>query len=453
MSRKVVTPNDHRTLLHVPARSCTHDETSAPKTTYEINAHELARTRRASPSREARTLHLVCLRLPSTQLELRVNDERGYKTSAEAGSSRCRPSWAPPIGRRLPLNAWLNVARHGGHELWNERGVQTTFPQGLLARMQRELRLRHYSHRTEKVYCAWVRRFAAFHAHRHPQVLRAPEVTRLLSYLAVELKVSASTQNQALAALLFMYSHVLGQNLEDVNEFVRARRPERLPVVLTSSEVGSLLGKMSGPTKIMASLLYGAGLRLRECATLRVKDLDFERLEIHVRDGKGQKDRKVPLPESLTGPLRSHLDQVREQHQRDLAEGAGIVAVPNAIRNKYPKANREWSWQWVFPATRVYFEPTTRERRRHHLHETVLQRAVRSAALHSGIAKQASCHTLRHSFATHLLERGHDIRTIQELLGHRDVSTTMIYTHVLNHGPLGVRSPLDLLGPLAPTRR
>ena len=324
--------------------------------------------------------------------------------------------------------------------------------EGVLDRMRRQLRLRHYSRRTEKVYCQWVRRFVAFHEQRHPLVLEPADVTKFLSHLADELKVSASTQNQALAALLFLYSHVLGQEIEAAVQFVRAKRPERVPVVLTPAEIGRLLGRMSGTTHLMAAILYGAGLRLLECASLRVKDVDFERREITVRDGKGQKDRKVPLPDAISEALRVQLQSVREQHQRDLAIGAGFVQLPTAIRRKYPRANREWPWQWVFPATRCYIEPVTRERRRHHLHETVLQRAVRQAALRADIAKPVSCHTLRHSFATHLLEHGCDIRTIQELLGHRDVSTTMIYTHVLNRGGLGLRSPLDHLTPPPLTR-
>jgi integron integrase len=313
----------------------------------------------------------------------------------------------------------------------------------LLDQVREALRTRHYSRRTEKAYVGWIRRFVIFHGKRHPREMGEAEVTRFLSHLAVERKVSASTQNQALAALLFLYRVVLGIELKWLGEMVRAKRPQRLPVVLTRREVRELLERLRGTTWLMASLLYGSGLRLLECARLRVKDVDFERGEILVRDGKGRKDRVTMLPASVKGPLRVHLAEVRRLHEADLRGGLGSVELPDAIAHKYPNASREWAWQWVFPASRHYVVAGTRERRRHHLHETVLQRAVKQAAREAGIAKPASCHTLRHSFATHLLEAGQDIRTIQELLGHRDVSTTMIYTHVLNRGGLGVRSPLD----------
>lgn len=311
--------------------------------------------------------------------------------------------------------------------------------------MRRALRVRHYSSRTEKAYCAWIRRFILHHDRRHPRELGADDVQQFLDYLARDRRVSASTQNQALAALLFLYNDVLVVNLEKQLALVRAQRPERIPVVLTPSEVSSVLSELSGPARLMASLLYGAGLRLLECARLRVKDVDFQRHEIRVRDGKGKKDRVVPLPIALAGNLREHIRQVERQHQEDLRQGAGYVELPGSLRLKLPNAPREWPWQWVFPATRQYLEPNTQELCRHHLHETVLQRAVRQAAQTAKLTKRVSCHTLRHSFATHLLEAGYDIRTIQELLGHRDVATTMIYTHVLNRGPLGVRSPLDTL--------
>jgi integron integrase len=313
----------------------------------------------------------------------------------------------------------------------------------LLDQVRDALRTRHYSRRTEKAYVGWIRRYVIFNGKRHPREMGETEVTRFLSHLAVERKVSASTQNQALAALLFLYRVVLGIELKWLDEMVRAKRPQRLPVVLTRREVRELLGRLRGTTWLMASLLYGSGLRLLECARLRVKDVDFERGEILVRDGKGRKDRVTMLPASVKGPLRVHLAQVRRVHESDLRGGLGSVELPDAIAQKYPNASREWGWQWVFPASRHYVVAATRERRRHHLHETVLQRAVKQAAREAGLAKPASCHTLRHSFATHLLEAGQDIRTIQELLGHRDVSTTMIYTHVLNRGGLGVRSPLD----------
>jgi len=307
------------------------------------------------------------------------------------------------------------------------------------------LRVRHYSVRTEKAYCAWIRRFIIYHDKRHPNELGAREVQQFLDHLARDRGVSASTQNQALAALVFLYNDVLAVRLEKQLTLVRAQRPERIPVVLTPSEVTTLLAELRGPPLLMASLLYGAGLRLLECARLRIKDVDFERHEIRVRDGKGQKDRIVPLPAALTSSLRDHIRQVERQHQDDLRNGAGCVELPGSLRVKFPNAPREWPWQWLFPATRKYLDPKTSETRRHHRHETAVQRAVRQAALTARLTKRVSCHTLRHSFATHLLESGYDIRTIQELLGHRDVATTMIYTHVLNRGALGVRSPLDAL--------
>ncbi len=278
---------------------------------------------------------------------------------------------------------------------------------------------------------------------RHPRELEAEALHAYLSHLAGNQHVSASTQNQALAAILFLYVHVLHRPVEALGDFVRAQRPSRLPVVLTRAEVRAVLAGMEGTPHLMASLLYGSGLRLLECARLRVKDVDLQRHEILVRDGKGAKDRVTALPHRLVAPLREHLERNRVQHQADLRAGEGRVAVPFALSQKYPNAGCDWPWQWLFPATRTYVDRETRERRRHHLHETVLQRAVRAAAQRAGIPKPVSCHALRHSFATHLLEAGYDIRTIQELLGHRDVSTTMIYTHVLNRGRLGVRSPLD----------
>jgi integron integrase len=313
----------------------------------------------------------------------------------------------------------------------------------LLDLMRGVLRSRHYSARTEQAYCDWVRRFIVYHGKRHPSQLGAAEVQQFLDHLARDLGVSAGTQNQALAALVFLYNDVLALALEKHIKLTRPRAPERIPVVLTPGEVVSLLSHLTGPTLLMASLLYGAGLRLTECAKLRVKDVDFARREIRIRDGKGRKDRLTPLPVSIIGDLSLHLQAVRQRHEQDVREGAGFVELPNALRRKFPSAAREWPWQWVFPATRKYVVPETGEQRRHHLHETVLQKAVRQAALTARLTKRVSCHTLRHSFATHLLEAGYDIRTIQELLGHRDVATTMIYTHVLNRGSLGVRSPLD----------
>jgi len=305
------------------------------------------------------------------------------------------------------------------------------------------LRTRHYSLRTEESYVAWIRRYIIFHDRRHPAALGEPDITRFLSALATERHVSASTQNQALAALLFLYQAVLDREIGWLDGVIHAKRPERLPVVLGRGEIAALLAAMRGVEHLCAALIYGAGLRLLEALHLRVKEVDFAGQQLIVRDGKGRKDRVTLLPATLQPRLSAHLDRIREQHASDLRAGAGFVQLPDALRVKYPSAPREWPWQWVFPDTRTYVDRATGERRRHHLHETVVQRAVRRAGLAARIAKPVSPHTLRHSFATHLLESGSDIRTIQQLLGHKDVSTTMIYTHVLRRGPLGVRSPLD----------
>lgn len=309
--------------------------------------------------------------------------------------------------------------------------------------MRRAIRARHYSPRTERVYVQWVRRFILFHGKRHPADMGEREIAQFLTHLATRRRVSASTQNQALSSLLFLYRHVLKQELELVKHIVRAKRPVRLPVVLTRDEVEALLAQLRGAQWILAGLLYGGGLRLTEALQLRVKDIDLQRHEILVREGKGRKDRMTVLPARIRTALRSHLARTREQHLCDLRDGRGTVALPGAIARKYPNAGREWIWQWAFPATRHYTDPTTGVRRRHHLHESVLQRAIKQAVRDAAIPKPATCHTLRHSFATHLLEDGYDLRTIQELLGHSDVSTTMVYTHVLNKGGRGVRSPLD----------
>jgi len=305
------------------------------------------------------------------------------------------------------------------------------------------IRVRHYSRRTERAYVGWIRRYVRFHGLRHPAEMGADEVTAFLSDLAVNRRVGASTQNQALSALLFLYKHVLEVDLPWLDGVVRAKRPQRLPAVLTRAEVQELLAQLRGPAWLVASLLYGSGLRLLECLQLRVQDVDPVRSELTVRDGKGAKDRITLLPEILDGPMKEQLEHARTVHRKDLAAGGGAVALPGALARKYQSADREWSWQWVFPATRTYVDRVTGRRMRHHLHESVVQREVRSAVVRAGLTRRASCHTLRHSFATHLLEAGYDIRTIQELLGHKDVSTTMIYTHVLNRGGRGVRSPLD----------
>lgn len=312
----------------------------------------------------------------------------------------------------------------------------------LLEVMRSELRLRHYSPRTLEAYEGWVKRFVRFHGLRHPSEMGAKEVSAFLSDLANRLGVAASTQNQALAALLFLYQRVLMRPLDEPS-FVRAKRPQRLPTVLTRAEVQRVLERMEGTPRLMASLLYGSGLRLMECAQLRVKDVDIERGEVIVRQGKGAKDRVTPLPARVGLEVAEHLVRVRAQHRLDVAAGAGWVWLPDRLEKKLHAAGREWPWQWVFPASQVHVDRETKQRRRHHFHESGLQRAVRIAGLVGGLSKRVTCHTLRHSFATHLLDAGYDIRTIQELLGHRSVATTMIYTHVLNRGGLGVRSPLD----------
>ncbi|MDZ4344613.1 MAG: integron integrase [Candidatus Binatia bacterium] len=315
----------------------------------------------------------------------------------------------------------------------------------LLDQVREAIRMRHYSPKTEDSYVHWIKRFIFFHNKRHPAEMAEPEIARFLSNLATESRVSGSTQNQALNALLFLYHQVLGKEIGYVNGVVRAKKAPRLPVVLTRGEIQALFNYLNGTEKIMATLLYGAGLRLMECCRLRVKDIDFSQNQIVVRAGKGDKDRYTMLPAAVKELLIKHLDDGKRQHHYDLEKNLGRVVLPNALDRKYPNAGREWGWQWVFPATRYYVDRVTGRQYRHHLHESVLQKAVREAARNAGIAKPATCHSMRHSFATHLLEDGYDIRTVQELLGHRDVSTTMIYTHVLNRGGRGVQSPADRL--------
>jgi integron integrase len=313
----------------------------------------------------------------------------------------------------------------------------------LLDRVRDAIRTRHYSYRTEEAYVGWIRHYILFHGKRHPAELGRADVSRFLTALAVEQRVSAATQNQALAALLFLYREVLGHEVGWLDDIVRAKRPHRLPIVLTRTEVERLLAHLRGTPRIMATLLYGSGLRLMESHRLRVKDLDFERHEIVVREGKGDKDRVTILPTRTAAELRTHLAAVATLHARDLVDGFGRVMLPDALAHKYPHADREWAWQWVFPASKLSIDPRSGIRRRHHLDASVLQRAIHLAARTAGLSKPVSPHTLRHCFATHLLENGYDIRTVQELLGHRDVNTTMIYTHVLNRGGRGVESPAD----------
>ncbi len=318
-------------------------------------------------------------------------------------------------------------------------------PPKLLDRIRHAARLRHLSPRTEDSYVTWARRFILFHDRRHPDQMGALEIVAFLSDLAVRGRVAASTQNQALSALLFLYRAVLGREIEGIDGAVRAPRPQRLPVVLSREEVRRVLVELPAVHRLVATLLYGGGLRLLEALRLRVKDVDFDRRQLVLRDPKGGRDRAAPLPRIAVTPLRRHLVLVHRLHLSDLADGLSGPPLPGGLERKYPNARREWAWQWVFPATRTGTDPRTRRRFRHHLHETAVQRAVKAAVAKAGIPKRVSCHTFRHSFATHLLEDGSDVRTVQELLGHRELSTTMIYTHVLQQGPLGVRSPADRL--------
>jgi len=307
-------------------------------------------------------------------------------------------------------------------------------------RMVEVLRVRHYSRRTEEAYVHWIRRYIEFHQHWHPRQLAEDDVNRFLTSLAVKEHVTASTQNQALSAILFLYEHVLEQPLDRIEGVVRARRPKRLPVVLTVDEVSRVMGHLRGDKWLIAMLLYGGGLRLLETLRLRVKDLDFERGEMTVREGKGDKDRVTTMPHAVVRPLQEHLQRVQVIHQQDLADGYGRVELPHALARKYPNANRDWRWQFVFPQERRWRNAATGDQGRHHIDESLVQRAIKQAVREAGLTKRVTSHTFRHSFATGLLSNGYDIRTVQELLGHKDVRTTMIYTHVLNRGGRGVRS-------------
>ena len=313
----------------------------------------------------------------------------------------------------------------------------------LLNRVRWHLRTKHYSIRTEQVYVDWIRRFILFHGKRHPDEMREKEISQFLTHLAVEKNVSASTQNQAFSALLFLYQQVLERKLDFINDVQRVSRPPKLPVVFTPIEARGVLARLKGDYRLMADLLYGSGLRLMECLRLRVKDIDFGYNRITIRDGKGMRDRVALLPQQIRRPLHEHLGRVKEIHRQDLTRGGGRVYLPYALKRKYPNAERAWIWQYVFPADKPSIDPRSGETRRHHILEKNLQNAVKLAIRAAGIKKSASCHTFRHSFATHLLEDGYDIRTVQELLGHKNVATTMIYTHVLNRPGVHIRSPLD----------
>jgi integron integrase len=323
--------------------------------------------------------------------------------------------------------------------------VETSQEPRLLERVRQALRVRHLSVKTEKAYLHWIRRYILFHKKRHPQEMGETEINAFLTHLAVEGKVSASTQTQALCALLFLYRTVLEKEVGELEGLVRAKRRRKLPVVMSPEEVKKIFSQITGVERLFLSLLYGTGMRLTECLRLRVKDVDFAYDQITVRDGKGAKNRVTMLPASLKVDLLEHLKTVKHLHDEDLRAGQGQTQLPYALARKYPRAAGEWGWQFVFPAPSLYLDPHSGERRRHHLHERSLQRAFHDARRKAGIIKLATCHTLRHCFATHLLITGYDIRTLQELLGHKSVKTTMVYTHVLNRGGRGVRSPVDIL--------
>jgi len=315
----------------------------------------------------------------------------------------------------------------------------------LLDQVRTVIRKKHYSIRTEEAYVAWIRSFIFFHGKRHPKDLGEKEIAQFISYLATTKKVAASTQNQALNSIVFLYKQVLKIELGDFGHMERAKRPQKLPVVMSKQEVSLILNAMSGSYRLMAKILYGCGLRLMECIRLRIKDIDFDRNQITVRSGKGQKDRVTMLPEQLKPLLKEHLERARFLHEQDLKNGVGEVYLPFALVRKYPNAAKEWGWKYVFPSSKISKDPRSGKVMRHHVNESNLQRAVKSAVRKANLSKPVSPHTFRHSFATHLLEAGYDIRTVQELLGHKDVSTTMIYTHVINKGGLGTKSPLDML--------
>ena len=316
-------------------------------------------------------------------------------------------------------------------------------PKRLLDQVRDRIRLKHYSIRTEESYLSWIKRFILYHGKRHPKDMGEKEIEAFLTHLAVELKVASSTQNQAFNAILFLYRDVLHMHLDNQINAVRAKKPKKMPTVMTKSETSRVIGAMSGVHKLIAMMLYGCGLRTMECIRLRVKDVDFEMNQIMVRDGKGMKDRVTVLPDTVKPPLKEHLERLKMLHRADLAQGYGRVYLPYALGRKYRNADREWGWQYVFPSKSLSKDPRSGMIRRHHVNESTLYKAVKNAVCLAGIDKKVSCHTFRHSFATHLLEEGYDIRTVQELLGHEDISTTMIYTHVLNRGGKAVKSPLD----------
>ena len=317
-------------------------------------------------------------------------------------------------------------------------------PRKLLDQLSDAIRIKQYSPRTEKTYVHWVREYILFHKKRHPREMAVPEINQFITHLVVERKASESTQNQAISAILFLYRYILQKDLDETGlTFVRPQKGKRVPTILSKDEARLIISKMTGPYQLLAKIMYGGGLRIMESLRLRVKDIDFENHQILVYDGKGGDDRVTILPDSLVAPLRQHLEQVRQLHEKDLSAGFGSVYIPYGLDRKYPNAHKEWIWQYVFPASIISLDPATGKKHRHHLHETAVQKAVKEAVRAAKIDKRVTPHTFRHSFATHLLQNGYDIRTVQELLGHKDVKTTMIYTHVLQRGGLAVRSPLD----------
>ncbi|MBV6394356.1 MAG: Tyrosine recombinase XerD [Anaerolineales bacterium] len=317
-------------------------------------------------------------------------------------------------------------------------------PKKLLDHYRDHIRLKQYSPRTEKTYLKWVREYILYHNKRHPKEMGAEQIRQFITHLVVERQASASTQNQAISAIIFLYRNVLNLQLDQsLLDFTRPKKGKRVPVVLSKEEARAVIAAMKPPYKLMAQIMYGAGLRLMECLRLRIKDIDFDNHRILVYDGKGGDDRVTMLPDSMIAPLRQHIERVQLLHKKDLAKGLGTVYLPGALEKKYPAAGKDWLWQYIFPASTLYADPATGHTRRHHIHETALQREIRTAAKIAQLEKRVTPHTFRHSFATHLLQSGYDIRTVQELLGHKDVKTTMIYTHVLNRGGLAVKSPLD----------
>jgi integron integrase len=382
-------------------------------------------------------------------------DQRDPNSSGVAPEIFTPPWWLRGSGQRPEPTAERKDAPRPRHTLdrrtgsgpakWQRSSAVHDAPRArtLVERVRQTIRERHYSRRTEKSYTGWVRRFLAFHHYADADHMGTTEVRAYLTHLATERHVSASTQNQCFSALLFLFREVLGLSLEHLEDTPRAKSPVRLPVILSRSEVRALIARLPGRFWLVGSLMYGSGLRLEECLRLRLKDIDFDRRVLVVRNGKGQKDRETVLPQSLFKPLRRHLDGVRATHARDLADGNGAVSLPDALERKYPRAAWEIGWQWVFPARRHYVDTRSGILRKDHLHQSMVQRVFRTAAKEAGLTKPATSHCLRHSFATHMLEAGYDIRTVQELLGHRDLNTTMIYTHVTTVGSKGVRSPLD----------